>query len=104
MEHIQLEKLIVAQLIKKLPALYTARTYVSCSQDSPAGPYPEPAESIHTHVSYLRSILSIFVVDSESVYPDTWYRFRVHDTSVALYINVWGSTFLFPYIAYKEEN
>jgi hypothetical protein len=43
-ERVHLEELNVAQLLKKFPAYYGTQGSLPCSEESDAGPYPEPDE------------------------------------------------------------
>jgi hypothetical protein len=67
-----LEKLTVAELVKKLPTLYGTRRSLSCSQASATGHYPDPEKSTPnpTHCSLrpnLRLNLQNIVSDQQLV-------------------------------------
>jgi hypothetical protein len=44
-----LEKLIVAQRLKKFPLFYETRRFIPCSKETATSSYPEPDECIPQH-------------------------------------------------------
>jgi hypothetical protein len=51
-----LEKLPVVQPLKKFPALYANRRFITASQEPSTGPYPSQSNLIHPIPSYLSNI------------------------------------------------
>jgi hypothetical protein len=58
-----LEKLIVAQLVKKLSAFYGTEGALPCSQMSATGPHPEPVDSC------LNPLNLIFKIHFNIIFP-----------------------------------
>jgi hypothetical protein len=59
---VHLDKLIVAQVVKKFPTFYGSKALLLCLQEPATGPYLEP-DGPSPHTSYpisLRSILTLY--------------------------------------------